>query len=33
MKEALNLLEEDIHRQEMEDAAAHGAFYGAQSGR
>lgn len=33
MKEALNLLEEDIHRQEMEDAAAFGAFYGAQSGR
>ena len=32
-KEALNLLDEDIHRQQMRDAAALGAFYGAQSGR
>ena len=31
LKEALNLLDEEIHRQQMCDAAALGAFYGAQS--
>ena len=32
MKEALNLLEEDIHRLHMRDAAAIGAYIGAKSG-
>lgn len=33
MKEVLNLLETDMHNQRMENAAALGAYYGAQSGR
>lgn len=33
MKEALNILEQDMHNQRMENAAALGAYYGAQSGR
>lgn len=31
MKEVLNLLEEDIHREEMQNAALIGAYYGAQN--
>ena len=33
LKEALNLLEADMHRQRMEEAAVVGAYIGAQSGR
>lgn len=33
LKEALNLLENELHQQRMESAAAVGAYYGAQSGR